>query len=262
MDNPSNETRTNDQNIGEPSQKRARINVAEDVNSDPARRKKINDYEPNERDDIRRKYVQIGPCQPISYDFPRTEFGDRKRCFQKGWFTNREWLEYSFKNDAAFCFWCYLFGDGRVRNEVFTKGGFRNWKKATEKFKDHVGGQGSAHNDARILYFALMLDEARDNSVKEQMAVVLRYVNDRGEVMERFVGVVHVRDTTSLSLKGSNAPEVVPKVRGLVDTGKYAEATTGLAPLLGKPTEVRHCMTPNYQTSFFPWSACHCSSEV
>ncbi|XP_074366897.1 alpha-L-fucosidase 2-like [Apium graveolens] len=36
----------------------------------------------------------------------------------------------------------------------------------------------------------------------------------------------------------SNAPEVVSEVRGLVDAGKYAEATTAAAPLLGKPTEV------------------------
>ncbi|CAM8896323.1 unnamed protein product [Rhodiola kirilowii] len=33
------------------------------------------------------------------------------------------------------------------------------------------------------------------------MAIVLRYVNDHGIVMERFIGVVHVVDTTSLALK-------------------------------------------------------------
>ncbi|CAM8950566.1 unnamed protein product [Rhodiola kirilowii] len=33
------------------------------------------------------------------------------------------------------------------------------------------------------------------------MAIVLRYVNDRGMVMERFIGLVHVVDTTSLALK-------------------------------------------------------------
>lgn len=48
-----------------------------------------------------------------------------------------------------------------------------------------------------------MIDEARDSSVKEQMAVVLRYVNNKGEILERFVGVVHVKDTTALSLKNA-----------------------------------------------------------
>ena len=46
----------------ESSKKRARIdsNVASnDVVSDPALRKSINDYEPRIRDDIRKKYVQM-----------------------------------------------------------------------------------------------------------------------------------------------------------------------------------------------------------
>ncbi|CAM8889834.1 unnamed protein product [Rhodiola kirilowii] len=33
------------------------------------------------------------------------------------------------------------------------------------------------------------------------MAIVLRYVNYQGIVMKRFIGVVHVVDTTSLALK-------------------------------------------------------------
>ncbi|XP_019261256.1 PREDICTED: uncharacterized protein LOC109239186 [Nicotiana attenuata] len=50
-------------------------------------------------------------------------------------------------------------------------------------------------------YFALLVDESLDVSRKEQMAIVLRYVDKRGSVMERFIGMVHVRDTSALSLK-------------------------------------------------------------
>lgn len=49
--------------------------------------------------------------------------------------------------------------------------------------------------------FSLLVDEARDMSVKEQMAVVLRFVDDKGFVVERFLGLVHVKSTTSLALK-------------------------------------------------------------
>ena len=49
--------------------------------------------------------------------------------------------------------------------------------------------------------FSILVDESRDVSVKEQMAVVIRYVDKRGIVMERFLGIVHVVDTTALSLK-------------------------------------------------------------
>ncbi|XP_021997455.1 zinc finger MYM-type protein 1-like [Helianthus annuus] len=49
--------------------------------------------------------------------------------------------------------------------------------------------------------FSILVDESRDCSKKEQMAVVLRYVDKLGVVKERFVGLVHVKETTSLSLK-------------------------------------------------------------
>ncbi|XP_039129039.1 uncharacterized protein LOC120265223 [Dioscorea cayenensis subsp. rotundata] len=44
-------------------------------------------------------------------------------------------------------------------------------------------------------YFSLLIDEARDISVKEQIGVILRYVNKDGYVIERFLAMVHVPDT-------------------------------------------------------------------
>ncbi|XP_023746575.1 uncharacterized protein LOC111894713 [Lactuca sativa] len=51
--------------------------------------------------------------------------------------------------------------------------------------------------------FALLVDESSDVSKKEQMDIVLRYVNSLGFVKERFIGVVHVKDTSSLTLKNA-----------------------------------------------------------
>lgn len=52
-------------------------------------------------------------------------------------------------------------------------------------------------------HFAILVDESRDVSYKEQMAICLRYVNKEGAVVERFIGVVHVKCTTALSLKSA-----------------------------------------------------------
>ncbi|KAH7666046.1 Ribonuclease H-like protein [Dioscorea alata] len=49
--------------------------------------------------------------------------------------------------------------------------------------------------------FAILVDESPDVSNKEQMALVLRYMNNRGCIVERFLAIVHVFDTTALSLK-------------------------------------------------------------
>jgi hypothetical protein len=51
--------------------------------------------------------------------------------------------------------------------------------------------------------FCLLVDESRDVSCKEQMAVVLRYVDQRGIVKERFVSLVHVTGTTFSYLKSA-----------------------------------------------------------
>nr|XP_016464462.1 PREDICTED: zinc finger MYM-type protein 1-like [Nicotiana tabacum] len=50
-------------------------------------------------------------------------------------------------------------------------------------------------------FFGILVDESKDISHKEQMALVLRYVNKEGEVIERFVGIVHVSNTSTMSLK-------------------------------------------------------------
>ncbi|XP_060182480.1 uncharacterized protein LOC132612175 [Lycium barbarum] len=50
-------------------------------------------------------------------------------------------------------------------------------------------------------YFALLVDESFDVSRKEQMAIVLRYIDRKGIVMERLIDIVHVQDTSALSLK-------------------------------------------------------------
>ncbi|ESQ38835.1 hypothetical protein EUTSA_v10022494mg [Eutrema salsugineum] len=49
--------------------------------------------------------------------------------------------------------------------------------------------------------FALLVDESADCSKKEQMAIVFRFVDKHGIVKERFVGLVHVKETSSSSLK-------------------------------------------------------------
>ncbi|XP_073312162.1 uncharacterized protein [Primulina huaijiensis] len=49
--------------------------------------------------------------------------------------------------------------------------------------------------------FCILVDEARDASNKEQMAIVLRFVDTEGFLRERFFTIVHVTDTTATTLK-------------------------------------------------------------
>ncbi|XP_058779118.1 uncharacterized protein LOC131653086 [Vicia villosa] len=51
--------------------------------------------------------------------------------------------------------------------------------------------------------FSVLIDESHDISVKEQMVVMLRFLNDKGSVVERFIALHHVKDITSDSLKNA-----------------------------------------------------------
>ena len=50
-------------------------------------------------------------------------------------------------------------------------------------------------------FFSILVDESHDISVKEQMTPILRYVNKKRIIIERFLGIVHVASITALSLK-------------------------------------------------------------
>lgn len=63
--------------------------------------------------------------------------------------------------------------------------------RVKEKIRDEIGTSK----------FCIMVDEARDESKKEQMALVLRFPSTEGFIQERFLDVIHVTDTTALTLK-------------------------------------------------------------
>ena len=82
----------------------------ENLHSDPGLREKISSYHPNNHDEIRRFYLQKGPCQPVLHKYPPTDFFGKPCRFSSVWYVNRNWLEYSVNKDAVFCLYCYLFG--------------------------------------------------------------------------------------------------------------------------------------------------------
>ncbi|XP_075524058.1 uncharacterized protein LOC142556490 [Primulina tabacum] len=50
-------------------------------------------------------------------------------------------------------------------------------------------------------YFYILIDEARDISKREQMTIILRFVNNHVILTERFFAIKSVSDTTSMNLK-------------------------------------------------------------
>ncbi|XP_029149722.1 uncharacterized protein [Arachis hypogaea] len=61
--------------------------------------------------------------------------------------------------------------------------------------------RNSIRKDIGNAKFCIIIDEAHDESKKEQMTIVLRFVDVDGFVRERFFDLAHVSDTSALTLK-------------------------------------------------------------
>ena len=119
------------ENVSEPcvhnrQQNREESNVDE-FSIDPAKRKSISDFHVNDREKVRRFYLQKGPCQP-NIIFPWRLFGTKKRRFVLNWYKEHpSWLEYSVPEDSLYCLCCYLFKPergGQSGGDVFVTQGF------------------------------------------------------------------------------------------------------------------------------------------
>jgi hypothetical protein len=86
------------------------MNWEEEIQFDPGKRKSIEQYRPNQKDLVRRKYLDNGPCQPRTADFPFKMIAGKNRRFNPAWFDEYgSWIEYSESQDKAYCFCCFLF---------------------------------------------------------------------------------------------------------------------------------------------------------
>ncbi|XP_042388054.1 zinc finger MYM-type protein 1-like [Zingiber officinale] len=293
---------------------------------DPGLRRQIWEYHPNQRDEIRRVYLNLKAYQPILQEYPLNKIIKHPRRFQSTWYEQFPWLEYSPTKDKAYCFPCFIFNkpSGCLNQTTFTVDGFDKWKKVRNgkacAFLGHMGKDNvsSPHRNAekacedlmnqtqhisrrfdnfndeqvatnhlrlkahihvvlllalqgipfrghdekssssnrgnflefldvltmyndelskaiakapknakytshdiqkQILHvfsvrvkntireeigvakYCIIVDEARDESKREQMSIVLRFVDSNGFIQECFFGLVHVSDTAALTLK-------------------------------------------------------------
>ena len=95
---------------GDKEQRKFMKTDLKDLHVDPNDRKSIDEYHVNQRDEIRRAYLINRPFQPKNHNFKVRDIGCKPRRFVASWFDDyKYWLEYSVKEEAAFCLCCYLF---------------------------------------------------------------------------------------------------------------------------------------------------------
>ncbi|GJV44619.1 zinc finger MYM-type protein 1-like protein [Tanacetum coccineum] len=150
-----------------------------DLERDPAKRKAMWDYSVNEREQVRRAYLHLGPYQIHLKEYPAKASVDIVRwlVFQACAFRGND--ESSNSRNRVY-FW-------KIQKEIL---GIIA-KEVRKRIRTEVGDS----------YFCVMVDESRDESKKEQMAIVLRFIDTNGVIREIFLDLVHVSDTSAITLK-------------------------------------------------------------
>ncbi|CAF3939864.1 unnamed protein product [Rotaria sordida] len=146
---------------------------------------------PNERDPClgpaaAKQFVFLGPYQP-DFKFPTVQ----NRHFCRQWYSIYSWLEYSPTSDRAFCYVCrLLYGSGKI-DSWFTVTGFNSWENAIAKLNNlHIQQilTGILNECRRAKYFSVIIDETKDIACHEQVSLVIRFVDEKFNVFEKFIG--------------------------------------------------------------------------
>ncbi|XP_023750327.1 uncharacterized protein LOC111898664 [Lactuca sativa] len=280
-----------------------------DLNSllvDTFERPSIELYHVNQRDEIRRAYLQKWPFHPLNHKFPPHDFGawNRKsgidkhkegtihiiavqKCqslmnqrqsitsaFEKQ--TSLKEKEYQTRLNASIDCVRFLLRKGLAfrghndkedsnnKDHVVLKNAPKNSQmKCGEIQKDIVQACSDLilnviTGDLGNGFFAIFADESHDVSCKEQLALVLRFVNRKCEIVERFVGLRNVNDTSALSLKATiydmlSKWNLSPtRIRGQCYDGasNMSGAFNGLKTLIMNETKSAHFLLNIIGTSY------------
>ncbi|CAL9001959.1 unnamed protein product [Prunus brigantina] len=87
--------------------------------------------------------------------------------------------------------------------------------------------------DMDSAFFSLLVDESHDISVKEQMAVLFRYVDKKGDVIERFVGIQFVT--------------LVAMAKGNADVATFFTSCNSLVDIVGVSCRQRDMLRDQLQ---------------
>ncbi|XP_028116138.1 uncharacterized protein LOC114313903 [Camellia sinensis] len=121
------------------------------IERDPGLRLQICEYPVNQRDEVRRAHMNLGPYQP-KLEYLRSSFGKQNRRFQHIWFKQFSCLEYSPSKDKGYCFSYFLFDQPNksISRSALVDEGFNNWKRVNDGSKCvfllHVGLASSSHS--------------------------------------------------------------------------------------------------------------------
>ena len=103
--------------------------------------------------------------------------------------------------------------------------------------------------DLGDLLFLILIYESRDISIKKQMVVILRFVDNNEQIIECFLGIQHVRDTTVSSLKA--AIEALFSKHGLIISRLRGQGYDGASNMQGEFNGLKALILNNNSSVYY-----------
>ncbi|KAK1171307.1 zinc finger MYM-type protein 1-like, partial [Acipenser oxyrinchus oxyrinchus] len=142
-----------------------------------------------------------GPRQVKLNSYPHESFGTQKRAFQHCWFEKYNWVEYSVRRNAAFCFPCRVFGKN-IKFDSFVNNGCKNWKKAVFIFGKHEMAQ--THRDSVVAWQSYQATSNHGNIAQILTSAHASDIAERREYLRRIVAVTSMLGRQGLSFRAND----------------------------------------------------------
>ncbi|XP_062143933.1 uncharacterized protein LOC133851507 [Alnus glutinosa] len=196
------------------SKKSRRVDVNEfDINSlefDPVLRRQIWEYNVNQRNEIRRAYIKAGKDPNSFHRIAERSYEDLKNqsqhiqnVFENFTFeqivNNQLQLKASIDVVRVLAFQGVAFRGQDESVDSMNRENFLEILNLMVSYNEQIA-EVIAKAPKKCL-FCIIVDEARNESMKEQIAIVLRFVDKNGFVREPFFGLVYVANTTTLTIQ-------------------------------------------------------------
>lgn len=158
--------------------------------------------------DFRLQVVRKEPIQ-IKIAFPKTD----GRSFSTSYYSkrmpndelvNRDWLVYSQKLDAIFCFCCRIFGSNTVDVGINSSKGFRDWAHSTRSIKLHE--HSSSHSENYIKWKTLLNDFVHEKTIENQLSnELVKETRRLRDVFRRLIAIILYLARQNIAFTGASS---------------------------------------------------------
>ena len=149
-----------------------------------------------------------GPSRPRLQTYPKNS---QSRRFQKQWYDEFPFIEYSVEQDAVYCFPCRTAGlpnSSNHSNKILVEGGFKNWKNAKESFNGHQDrNKNPAHHSAVDALELHQQTQKFGHVIDVLKAHAESTSDDRHEYLIRIVSIVQYLAKQGIAFRGHDEKE-------------------------------------------------------